>query len=276
VWDKMPEISMIYTDAFYLQYLSLETVTDPFDDVHVRRAIAYASNAAGLLDPLFNGHAEASKSPILESAWANFPQQKSEVQAAYDSLTTYDFDMDKAADELAKSDHPDGFTVTVPYPNQPTYLGRTLENLKQNLETIGVTLNLKEIPGEQWGGDIYANPMGLGMQIAQFGLDYPDAGNFPALALGKSNSTPNALGTAKFSTPQLEKLLAQQRSTTDPAKRAQALTGIMDIVADEVPVVPLFHTNDALALGKDFVYDGEFSHWTYVYGDWAVNLKAAE
>jgi len=275
VWDKMPGVNMLYADAYYLQYLSLETVTAPFDDVHVRRAIAYATNAQGLLNPLFNGHADLSKSPILESAWANFPKQRSEIKAAYDSLPTYEFDMDKAAAELAKSNHPDGFTATVPYPAQPTYLGRTLENLKQNLQTIGITLNLKEIPGEKWGGDIYANPVGLGMQIAQFGLDYPDAGNFPALALGKSNSTPNALGTAKFSTPKLEKLLAAQRATTDPAKRAKALIGVMKIVADDVPVVPLFHTYDALALSQDFVYDGDFSHWTYVYGDWAVNLKAA-
>jgi peptide/nickel transport system substrate-binding protein len=276
LWDKMDGVNMTYADAYYLQYLSLETITDPFDDVHVRKAIAYASNPKGLLDPLFNGHAGLSKSPIVDTAWANFPDQADEIKAAYAELPTYEFDMDKAAEELAKSDHPDGFTVTMPYPSAPSYLGKTLENLKQNLATIGITLNLEETTGEKWGGNIYANAPGLGMQIAQFGLDYPDAGNFPALALGQSNSTPNALGTAKFSTPELEGLLAQQRSTTDPEQRAQALIGVMKIVADQVPVIPLFHTYDAMALSDDFVYDGDFSHWTFVYGDWAVNLKAAK
>src|SRR3712207_1922698 len=169
IWDEMPGVNVMYADAFYLQYLSLETITDPWDDVHVRKAIAYASNPEGLIDPLFNGHADTVKSPILESGWANFPEQKGEIEAAYDALPTYEFDMEKAAEELALSDHPEGFEVTVPYPAQPTYLGRTLENLKQNLEEINVTLNLKEIPGEQWGGDIWANPVGIGMQIAQFG-----------------------------------------------------------------------------------------------------------
>ena len=276
LWDKMDGVNMIYTDAFYLQYLSLETNADPWDDVHVRRAIAYASNPKGLLNPLFSGHADLSKSPILESAWANLPKQKSEIEGTYKDLTTYQFDMHKAAEELAKSDHPDGFEVTVPYPAQPTYLGRTLENLKQNLAKIHVTLDLKEIPGQKWGDDIWANPQGIGMQIEQFGLDYPDPGNFPAVALGKANNHPESLGTAKFSTPELEKLLEQQRSTTDPAERAKALTGIVKIVADEVPVVPLYHTYDALALSDKFVYDGEFSHWTFVYGDWATHIKAAK
>ena len=276
IWDEMDGVNMMYADAFYLQYLSLETITDPWDDVHVRKAIAYASNPEGLIDPLFNGHADLVKSPIIESGWANFPEQKSEIEAAYDALPTYEFDMEKAAEELALSDHPDGFEVTVPYPNQPTYLGRTLENLKQNLEEINVTLNLKEIPGEQWGGDIWGNAEGIGMQIAQFGLDYPDPGNFPALALGEGNSHPESLGTSKFSTPELEEFLDQQRSTTDPAERVEALTGIMQIVAEEVPVVPLYHTYDALAVSDKFVYDDEFSHWTFVYGDWATNIKAAE
>ena len=276
LWDKMQGVNMTYADAFYLQYLSLETTTEPFDDVHVRRAIAYATNAKGLLHPLFNGHAGLSSSPIIDSAWANFPGQAANIMSAYNSLPTYEFDMHKAAEELAKSHHPGGFTVTVPYPSSPSYLGRTLENLKQNLKTIGITLNLEVTTGEKWGGNIWANPPGLGMQIAQFGLDYPDPGNFPSLALGKANSTPNALGTAKFSTPEMEKLLAQQRSTTDPEQRVAALTGIMKIVADQVPVVPLFHTYDALALSDHFVYDGKFSHWTFMYGDWAVNLKAAK
>src|SRR5215218_3155440 len=44
IWDKMDGVNMVYADAFYLQYLALETITDPWDDVHVRRAIAYAAN----------------------------------------------------------------------------------------------------------------------------------------------------------------------------------------------------------------------------------------
>jgi peptide/nickel transport system substrate-binding protein len=275
VWDKLQGVKMTYADAFYLQYLSLETTRDPFNDVHVRKAIAYAANAKGLLKPLFNGHAGLSKSPIIDSAWANFPGQASEIKSTYDSLPTYDFNLKKAKEELAQSSHPNGFTVTVPYPSTTTYLARTMENLKQNLAAIGITLNLQATTGEKWGGHIWANPPGIGMQIEQFGLDYPDPGNFPALALGKENSHPNSLGTARFSTPELEKFLAQQRSTTDPAKRVEALTGIVKITADQVPVIPLFHTFDALALSDKFVYDGTFSHWTYIYGDWAVNLKAA-
>lgn len=275
VWDKMDGVTMTYADAFYLQYLSLETTTDPFDDLHVRRAVAYAANAAGLLEPLFNGHAGLSKSPIIDSAWGNFGDQAAEIKKTYDALPTYEFSMDKAKQELAQSDHPNGFTITVPYPNNPTYLGKTLQNLAQNLQTIGITLKLEQTTGEKWGGHIFANPVGLGMQIEQFGLDYPDAGNFPALAMGTSNSTPNALGTAKFSTPELEDLLTQQRSTTDPAKRAEALLKTMDIMADQVPVVPLFHTDDSLALSDKYVYDAQFSHWTTLFGAWAVNLKAA-
>jgi peptide/nickel transport system substrate-binding protein len=189
-------------------------------------------------------------------------------------LPTYEHDPAKAKQELAQSRYPNGFTATVPYPNEPAYLGKTLQNLAENLKPLGINLKLEQRTGEQWGSTIFANGK-LGMQIAQFGPDYPDPGNFPAVALGKANAGPNALNTSKFVTPEMEALLRKQLTTSDPAERTKALTGVMRILAEQEPVVPLFHTDDSLALSDKYVYDAKFSHWTRIFGDWAVNLKAA-
>jgi peptide/nickel transport system substrate-binding protein len=274
LWDKMQGVHMSYTDALYVTYLSLETTTAPFNDVHVRKAIAYAADPKGLLGPLFHGHANPAKSPMLESTWANLSDQQSAIDAAYASLPTYEHDPAKAKQELAQSRYPNGFTATVPYPNEPAYLGKTLQNLAENLKPLGINLKLEQRTGEQWGSTIFANGK-LGMQIAQFGPDYPDPGNFPAVALGKANAGPNALNTSKFVTPEMEALLRKQLTTSDPAERTKALTGVMRILAEQEPVVPLFHTDDSLALSDKYVYDAKFSHWTRIFGDWAVNLKAA-
>lgn len=48
-WKSVPGVSIYSTPTLYLDYVTLNTAVAPFDDVHVRRALAYATDVAGLL-----------------------------------------------------------------------------------------------------------------------------------------------------------------------------------------------------------------------------------
>src|SRR5207237_9495221 len=97
-------------------YISLDVASPPFNDVHVRRALAYALDKAGLVRAVLRGYGQPAPTMPPPQQWGDLMPQ-SKVRALYKSLPQYAFNMTKAKAELALSAYPKGFTATVPFPD---------------------------------------------------------------------------------------------------------------------------------------------------------------
>jgi peptide/nickel transport system substrate-binding protein len=271
-WDSLGGVSVKYVDAPVTTMLSLDVASAPWNDIHLRRAVAYAIDREAIVRSVFDDHARVADSIVDPQLWGSLAS-KDEAASIYEGLQTYGHDPQRAKAELAASQHPGGVSFALQYPASNAALGKALQVIKADLADIGITLTLKEVTPDKWLGDIYAHQH-LGAQMLLLGADYPDPAAVPRLLLGKANATANGFNLANFSTPEMERLLTEERSS-EPGKRVAALTGIMRIANDELPYIPLYYGVSGLALSKHFTYGVAYSYWVPFFQEWASDVRPA-
>jgi peptide/nickel transport system substrate-binding protein len=246
-------------------FLTLDVSKPPFNDVHIRRAFAYALDRKGVAQAVFKGYAQPANAMVSPDGWANLlPKQM--ITQIFASFPQYSFDMSKARAELAQSSQPHGFTATVTYPDSAVELGLICQVLAQSLSTIGVTLNVKEVPAQQWLNGLYAHA-DLGIESMEWNLDYPDPQNVLDTFLNSQFAVKNAFNLSNFKNSQVDSLLAQQKKATDNKVRGHLMSEIERIVAQELPVIPVAWAEIAVAMDSKYnwpTFNGNYHRevWT--------------
>ena len=102
-WKALGNVDIITAPSLGIFQLTLDQSAPPFDDIHVRKAIAYAIDREGLVKALLKGNGEAAKALNPPEMWSGVlpPDQ---VRAFYDTIPNYPFDLEKAKAELKQSD----------------------------------------------------------------------------------------------------------------------------------------------------------------------------
>jgi len=113
-------------------------------DPHVRRALSLAINRPQLNETVFRGTGTVPNSVI----------QNFELDASDQEVPPFEFNVEKAKEEMAKSKFPKGFSVTLQYPAGSDYFKQMALLIEQQLGAIGVDVKLEELESsavsEKW------------------------------------------------------------------------------------------------------------------------------
>ena len=272
-WRRAPGAKLATGQALSVTLLSLNVTKKPFDDVHVRRAIAYATDQAGFVKAFEGGMAEVpSANSIVPSAFFGNLADETTTKQIYDAIPSYPFDLAKARDELGKSAYPNGFSAEIEFPSSFPLWGKVLVSLQESLKQIGVKLTPKSVPQAKYVASLNANDSAL--MIGGFGPDYPDPANYLTLTFAGSSAVPGRLNTAHFRDARVDRLLQQQLTSTDNAKRADYLGQILAIGGEEVPYIPFWWNAPIIAVNSDNVVYDDFNSLYYVE-NWVSSIRAA-
>lgn len=250
-------------------YLSLDTEDAPFSDIHVRRALAYATDKAGMVRAVLSGYGAPAPAMPPPQQWGDLMPQ-SKVRALYKALPQYTFSMASAKAELAKSSVPNGFSTTVTYPDNAPELGKALLILAQDVKSIGITINVKQVPHSQWVNVLYTHPTPMGVQVGNWTPDYPDPADALALIYPSQNAHANSFNTANYKNSQMDALIARQNNSVNPAVRANAIAQALKLAAQDVPYIPIWYQDFATVLNSKYRYS-QVGPW-YVYQAWAQDI----
>ena len=269
-WQRVSGVNITTAPELRTGYLSIDTADGPFRDVHVRRAIAYSFDKSGMVHAILHGYGAAAPAMPPPEQWAGLipPAQ---VHRLYASLPQYRFSLQKAKAELAQSKYPNGFSTSIPVPDGEPTLGQAAQALAQNLAKIGIKLTLKQISSNAWFNIIYTHPKPLGLQIISFAKDYPDPADMIYLTLYSKYAVKNSFNTANYKNAIVDRAFNRQRLSTKPAVRAAAIATVLRQAAKDVPYVPFWYQDIAMAMNSNkFSYRG-FGTW-YLYQPWARNI----
>jgi peptide/nickel transport system substrate-binding protein len=264
-WEALPNVDIYEAPSASTMLLTLNNGTAPFNDVHVRRAIAYSVDREGLLNAIMKGKGEVLQAINPPEMWAGV-MSADEARAFYQTIPTYAFDLDKAKAELALSSVPEGFEFTVPVPNNNADAINVLQNVAQNLATIGVTLKLEQVDPNQWLTQFFQS--GAPMQLMTYWPDFADPVNYPDLFANSRNARENGQNQSYYKNPKVDELLNFANEESDPAKRKVALEDAFRIINDEVAVVPIYTPYSAMALNNKLQMTGYNAFWYNI--PWAV------
>ena len=176
----------------------------PFDNPQVRHALGYAFDRQAVADIVFFGRGSTITGGVIPTAsWAYNPELEG----------TFGSDPERAKQLLAEAGYPDGFSVTLMSTSQYGMHQGTAEIAQQNLQAIGIDCQLElfdwsTVVQRQAEGNYQFRIHGLSPELSDpdFLTNFFDSGS----PFSKSSG---------FADEEIDRLLAEGRSTLDEAER---------------------------------------------------------
>ena len=245
-----PELELHHTASNDVSYLAFNLGKPPFNEPAVRRAAAHAVNKVPIVKLAFQGRAQAAESPLPPAQWGHYEP----------AAPRYPFDPDRARALLdaaiaSRAFDPDA-TYTLYAPSTPrlymTSPERVARFLQASLGAIGIKIELRLLPISQFRAAVQAGEHDL----ALFGWlgDTGDPDNFLYVLFHSENAVVGAANNiAFFRDPEVDQLLIEAQGVTDQERRARLYRAVQERIGDEVPWVPIAHSEYVVAARKDIV-----------------------
>jgi peptide/nickel transport system substrate-binding protein len=267
-WDGLDNATMNYVVGGYIDYLVMDTTRAPFDDINVRIAMAHLLDRAALAQPLFNGRATVATSIVPEvQMTATFPNDVAAINAALPAVP--EFSVEKAKEALAKSASPDGFTVDLPVDTTQPWMSPLGQNLAETAKQIGITINVKPVSAADWGAGLM-DPAGSPLQLLSLAGPTTWAGELPPIVVGEMAP----FNVARYATGQVNELAGAVAVAMTPEELKQPLTDLLTDINQNLPYVPLFNEQVAVAISNDLVWDGGYSYFA-IGQAWPMKISGA-
>lgn len=213
------DIEVVQTGSIEPMFLAMNPNFEPWGDVRVRRAAAFAIDRDLIIERLLFGYADRLDGPLGTEQIC--------YSGAPDEPITYDPEKAKAL--LAEAGFADGGPKVELYvPNGRYISDRQIgEVLGQMLGAVGfdVTVHIPEwanLWSQIRGGDVPTFYMGRGLMLdpSEPLAQYFQTGVSPRIG---------------YSNPELDALFAKERETFDPEERCKIFREISQLLVDEVP-----------------------------------------
>ncbi|MET7392278.1 ABC transporter substrate-binding protein [Dactylosporangium sp. NPDC005572] len=226
----------------FIRYFSINTKVAPFDNIHCRKAVQYATDkttmqtarggedaggdiATNMLPPTIGGH-----DPNLDPY--NTKSGKPQI--------------DKAKEELKLCGKPDGFDTVIATRNSGKE-PKTAEALQAALKNVGINARLDPTDASLYfrstiGAPSNTHAKGYGLMMAGWGADFPTGYGFLQVLVDGRGITPSGNNNyAELDNAEVNSLIDKAKAETDAAKAAEIWGQINKIVMDEAVMVPFVY-----------------------------------
>jgi peptide/nickel transport system substrate-binding protein len=221
-----------------VMYLNFNVTSGPLRDKRVRQAIACAIDRQAIVHALWRDQARLASSLLPPSHWA---------AAAPAELAQYPHDVARARALLdAASYKPDAHGVRLHLEmktstDETTRLLATV--LQQQLAAAGIALTLRSAEF----GTFYADVTRGAFQM--YALRWIGSNEDPDIfryAYGSDRFPPRGGNRGHYSNPRVDAMLTAAASTADEGVRRAAYLGVQQILAEELPSIPLWYPNNEI------------------------------
>lgn len=246
--EKVPSIKVWKVFGNYTHRLELNNNTPPFDKVEVRQALNYLVPRPDIESSVYMGTARETKSPV------------SEIYPAYtDAKFSYDLNIDKAKELLAKAGYPNGFKSQLGYRTGEPIEEQIAVLLKSAFAKANVDMELVKLPASS-----LVERITKGTMPSFFVRDMaivPDAAYVSNLFINSQSM----VNFSHYKNDNVDKLINKALTSTDEAARETDMKTVQDTVVEEAPWVFLFNPGYQLATRSNVV---GFSWYTPNSNNW--------
>ncbi len=240
------------------QYIAMNVLVKPFDNLLVRRAVEYAINKP-LLVRLVNGRGQATDTFLPP------------LMPGYGHFNLYPYNPAKAKQLLAQAGYPNGFSTTF-YSDNSSDDPRISQAIVQQLAGIGIKAALKVLPSPTmftyWG-----TKGKVPISWTAWYQDFPDPNDFFEPILSCASAVPGTFNEPWYCNPKVDAFAHKLKIMTDRAARLRLYPQLDRMMMEDAPVVPVFNSVFyALPSSKLTKFFISASPWTLVFQDY---VKAA-
>ncbi len=230
--------------SFSVSFIGLNVNEPPFDDPKFRLALNYAVNKKEIATPALSDLVV----PAVGVIPPGFPSYNTDLKG-------YGYDPERAKRLLSESRY-GADTGSIPRitlsiaGNFGASVGLDMEVMLRSWEeTLGVEVEIQQTEWATFLQDLHKRR--FQMFVIGWGADYPDPENFLDI-LFHSESTNN---WGAYSNREVDSLLEKARVEPDQVARFQQYNVIEQLIVDDAPWVPLWHSTERKVLIKPQVKD---------------------
>ena len=224
--DAAANTVLSQTEGWSTEQVFLNTQNEQFADRHVRRAIAHALDREGIAAATTFGTAEV----------ANVLLPPSITYSANDEVESLGFDVEAAKAELEKSEYPDGFTTTLLIASGNAQRAQIAQIVQESLAQIGIEVEIESLDIAVFRERFFAYDFDFMLNSGQ--SDAPDPNGFITFQADPEGFSKSYW--THFTDDRVTELMHEGRTTPNGDERAAIYREIQQILADEVPYIPLF------------------------------------
>jgi peptide/nickel transport system substrate-binding protein len=251
-----------------LKYISLNTTWGALKDVHVRRAIAYATDraqyiaASGGGDPLYT---------IVLPIQLQQIASPSQISSLMQSIPTYPYNLAKAKAEMAQSKYPTGFSASI---DCPPFGISECETMAGQLAKIGIKLKANSVSTLKYVNEVY-HSASYPFVYGYISCTGPDPSGCLGYLLGKASL--NGINSAQWDPPGSDSLIQSGVATSDNAQRFAIYSKLLSMLGTDVPYVTYELPVFSIMLSNKYVWPGSnlIKSDPIFYTPWILNIKAA-
>ena len=264
-------LKLLNVDSNSTGDFAMNTQAPGWDDVHVRRAVAYAINRADVIAA--NGGYASPIYSLIPPSMLSTIGSASQVSALLASLPSYQYSLAKAKQEMAESAYPHGFSTTIVEYTDDGQAVNEGEAIVAELAQIGIHAQLKAMTLNAWAA-LETGPAGkrLTTFLETGGSSSPDVSGYDFM-LGRGNTAIGEFNIADYTPPAVDTLMSAGIATTNPAKRFPIYAALLSKLATDVPYVPIYSEDEGAAVSTKFSVSG-FSQF-FADTDYALDIKPA-
>jgi peptide/nickel transport system substrate-binding protein len=198
------------------------------DNLQLRQAVAYGINREQITKDILQGQ---DVPPLLSIV---VPEQEQFYKPSWE---IYNHDPDRARGLVQEAEDA-GVEPTITFSTtSDNALRETLQEIvQQQMEDIGVTVEIKNYSAEQFFGEITLNgdfQMGEWAWIAT-----PEPDLVPLFA--STGIPPDGQNYYRYDNPEVTQLLEEYQRTIDEQRQGELVQQATDIMAEDVPLIPLY------------------------------------
>ena len=214
--DEDPDTQLSTCSGTRTFFIALNCTQPPFDDVRVRKAVAYGLDIPHMVERILSGYATVLAGPLVPAAFG------------FDSeLKPYPYDPDHAR-ALVREAGIDDTSVELDAEDMDRELA---EAIAAQLGEIGLTVRPRI-----WKWDVL-QPLIMQQKRTMVLTSWGNASLDPVGILPPLLSTGGRGNYMGYSNPRVDEALAQSQVVFDPQKRRELFVTVQQIVHEEVPAV---------------------------------------
>jgi peptide/nickel transport system substrate-binding protein len=226
--EEDPNIVVDTAPQLSYDYIGINVTREPFSDVRVRQAIAFALDRQQLCEAGFFGLCETIQGPVASGSPWDF------------NYEPYPRDVEKAKQLLADAGYPEGFEMELMPTTQYGETVRAAQVLQQQLAEVGIDASINALEWSEWlekeGNFLYdayiCNWNGL-----------IDADQYYYL----QHRTGQVFNFTGYSNPDFDQLVDEGRSMSDFDERYPIYEEADKILVDDAPYVYMYNKREIRA-----------------------------
>ncbi|HEY5928090.1 MAG TPA: ABC transporter substrate-binding protein [Kofleriaceae bacterium] len=241
---KRPRVRAATGASVLLTYMLVNNLDPVLKDQRVRQAIALALDRSAIINAKFSGRAVLSTGILPPTHWAYNPD-----------VTKWQHDIARAQqllDEAGLKPNPRGIRLHLVYKTSADAFRVSIARvIAAQLRQVGIEVEVRSFEFGTFFSDVKKGNYQIAtMQSPE--ITEPDFHFwFFHSSRWPTTKDPDGSNRWRYKNPEVDRLVEAGRSELDPSKRKAIYADVQRIIADELPIIPLWHEDNVALANVD-------------------------